>query len=138
MLLQDSMISYWKKKISIFKPLRTSEISESNGPIAIHLNNACDFKPITPRLNSNNKVNTALVILIDVLISLFYVFSSHTPVGRSFFSTPGPEKNPLGGGREVWFGFHQSVRPSRWRMLLNIDGKSALCTPSLFWPENCV
>lgn len=49
---------------------------------------------------------------------------SHTPVGRSFFSTPGPEKNPLGGGREVWFGFHQSVRPSKWRMLLNIDGKS--------------
>ncbi|VDL33706.1 unnamed protein product [Hymenolepis diminuta] len=45
----------------------------------------------------------------------------HTPVGRSFFSTPGPEKNPLGGGREVWFGFHQSVRPSKWRMLLNID-----------------
>lgn len=29
----------------------------------------------------------------------------------------------LGGGREVWFGFHQSVRPSQWKMMLNIDGK---------------
>jgi eukaryotic translation initiation factor 2C len=29
--------------------------------------------------------------------------------------------NPLGGGREVWFGFHQSVRPSQWKMSLNID-----------------
>jgi eukaryotic translation initiation factor 2C len=29
--------------------------------------------------------------------------------------------HPLGGGREVWFGFHQSVRPSQWKMMLNID-----------------
>lgn len=52
----------------------------------------------------------------------FCFFSSYTPVGRSFFQTP--ERgydNPLGGGREVWFGFHQSVRPSQWRMMLNID-----------------
>ena len=28
----------------------------------------------------------------------------------------------LGGGREVWFGFHQSVQPSHWKMMLNIDG----------------
>ena len=27
----------------------------------------------------------------------------------------------LGWGREVWFGFHQSVRPSHWKMTLNID-----------------
>jgi hypothetical protein len=32
--------------------------------------------------------------------------------------------HPLGGGREVWFGFHQSVRPSQWKMMLNIDGKA--------------
>ena len=47
----------------------------------------------------------------------------YTPVGRSFFSPPDIQYNPLGGGREVWFGFHQSVRPSYWRMSLNIDGK---------------
>lgn len=72
-------------------------------------------------------------------------------VGRSFFSSPpvalgaqhitvsggpggggggggggGPQGvdklGGLGGGREVWFGFHQSVRPSQWKMMLNIDG----------------
>ena len=48
----------------------------------------------------------------------------YTPVGRSFFSPPDIQYNPLGGGREVWFGFHQSVRPSYWRMSLNIDGKA--------------
>lgn len=46
---------------------------------------------------------------------------SYTPVGRSFFSTPDGYYHPLGGGREVWFGFHQSVRPSQWKMMLNID-----------------
>ena len=47
---------------------------------------------------------------------------SYTPVGRSFFSAPDGYYHPLGGGREVWFGFHQSVRPSQWKMMLNIDG----------------
>lgn len=46
---------------------------------------------------------------------------TYTPVGRSFFSTPDGYYHPLGGGREVWFGFHQSVRPSQWKMTLNID-----------------
>uniref|UniRef100_A0A8C5HKS1 Protein argonaute-1 n=1 Tax=Gouania willdenowi TaxID=441366 RepID=A0A8C5HKS1_GOUWI len=44
-----------------------------------------------------------------------------TPVGRSFFSSPEEYDSPLGGGREVWFGFHQSVRPAMWKMMLNID-----------------
>ncbi|RWS17692.1 protein argonaute-2-like protein, partial [Dinothrombium tinctorium] len=46
---------------------------------------------------------------------------TYTPVGRSFFSSPDGYYHPLGGGREVWFGFHQSVRPSQWKMTLNID-----------------
>ena len=45
----------------------------------------------------------------------------YTPVGRSFFQPPDNYEHPLGGGREVWFGFHQSVRPSHWKMMLNID-----------------
>ncbi|CAM9566714.1 protein argonaute-2-like isoform X2 [Petromyzon marinus] len=45
----------------------------------------------------------------------------YTPVGRSFFSAPEGYCHPLGFGREVWFGFHQSVRPAMWNMMLNID-----------------
>lgn len=44
-------------------------------------------------------------------------------MGRSFFSPPEGYYHPLGGGREVWFGFHQSVRPAMWKMMLNIDGE---------------
>jgi eukaryotic translation initiation factor 2C len=43
------------------------------------------------------------------------------PLARSFFSPPEGCEHPLGGGREVWFGFHQSVQPSHWKMMLNID-----------------
>ena len=29
--------------------------------------------------------------------------------------------HPLGAGREVWFGHHQSIRASQWKLMLNID-----------------
>nr|CAD7588201.1 unnamed protein product [Timema genevievae] len=57
---------------------------------------------------------------VDVIIRHF-ASMTYTPVGRSFFSAPGHSTNPLGGGREVWFGFHQSVKPCQWKTLLNID-----------------
>ncbi|CAF3779638.1 unnamed protein product [Rotaria sp. Silwood1] len=63
-----------------------------------------------------NEAVSALDVIMRHLPSMKY-----TPVGRSFFSPPDIQYNPLGGGREVWFGFHQSVRPSYWRMSLNID-----------------
>ncbi|VDI14030.1 eukaryotic translation initiation factor 2C, partial [Mytilus galloprovincialis] len=66
-------------------------------------------------------VTNALDVIMRHLPSLTY-----TPVGRSFFSPPEGYDHPLGGGREVWFGFHQSVRPSHWKMMLNIDGRFPL------------
>lgn len=56
-------------------------------------------------------------------LSLCLLCCRYTPVGRSFFSPPEGYYHPLGGGREVWFGFHQSVRPAMWNMMLNIDGE---------------
>lgn len=47
--------------------------------------------------------------------------SQRLAAGRSFFAPPEGIDHPLGGGREVWFGFHQSVQPSHWKMMLNID-----------------
>jgi len=46
---------------------------------------------------------------------------AYTPIGRSFFSPP-KDYHPLGGGREVWYGFYQSFQPDKWKMMLNIDG----------------
>ncbi|XP_014671419.1 PREDICTED: protein argonaute-2-like isoform X2 [Priapulus caudatus] len=59
----------------------------------------------------------ALDVVMRQLPSMRY-----TPVGRSYFSPPSSnDNNSLGGGRDVWFGFYQSVRPSQWKMMLNID-----------------
>ncbi|XP_037522356.1 protein argonaute-2 isoform X1 [Rhipicephalus sanguineus] len=45
-----------------------------------------------------------------------------TPVGRSMFKAPLPNMNSsIGGGHEVWFGYHTSVRPAQWKPLLNVD-----------------
>lgn len=45
-----------------------------------------------------------------------------TPVGRSMYKVPPPNVNSsIGGGHEVWFGFHTSVRAAQWKPLLNVD-----------------
>ena len=56
--------------------------------------------------------------------TVHFLSPRYTPVGRSFFAPPDGEPYLLGNGREVWFGFHQSIRPSQWKMMLNIDGES--------------
>ncbi|EFP06481.1 hypothetical protein CRE_08398 [Caenorhabditis remanei] len=53
--------------------------------------------------------------------------SKYSPVGKSFYSPPVLKNGrhlheyKLGGGREIWFGYHQSVRSSQWKTMLNID-----------------
>ncbi|KAE8282477.1 Protein argonaute-3 [Larimichthys crocea] len=65
-------------------------------------------------------ISTNPVHAVDVVLR-HLPSMKYTPVGRSFFSSPEGYDHPLGGGREVWFGFHQSVRPAMWKMMLNID-----------------
>ena len=61
-------------------------------------------------------------------IILFYY--RLTSVGRSFFTQPrATECTPLGGGREVWYGYYQSVCPTMWSMTLNLDCKFMLIKP---------
>lgn len=62
---------------------------------------------------------SALDVVMRHLPSMKY-----TPVGRSFFQPSQQYEHPLGGGREVWFGFHQSVRPCHWKMMMNIDASA--------------
>jgi eukaryotic translation initiation factor 2C len=47
---------------------------------------------------------------------------TYTSVGRSFFSPPDGYRHLLGDDKEVWYGFHQSIKPTQWKMMLNIDG----------------
>ncbi|CAL8288549.1 unnamed protein product [Merluccius merluccius] len=73
-------------------------------------------------LELDKPISTNPVHAVDVVLRHLPSIK-YTPVGRSFFSSPEGYDHPLGGGREVWFGFHQSVRPAMWKMMLNIDGE---------------
>jgi eukaryotic translation initiation factor 2C len=42
-----------------------------------------------------------------------------TAIGRSIFGSG--ECQPLGQGRELWFGYYQSVRPNMWAVDLTVD-----------------
>ena len=42
-----------------------------------------------------------------------------TTVGRSFFTRN--DSKLLGNGAECWMGFHQSVRPAKGKLLVNVD-----------------
>ncbi|CAL1287887.1 unnamed protein product [Larinioides sclopetarius] len=45
-----------------------------------------------------------------------------TPIGRSFYFPPAPQNiHPLGGGLDIWFGYHQSTRLGQWKPLVNIN-----------------
>ena len=66
---------------------------------------------------------------------MFLLLSRYITVGRSFFSPPdGDSRIQLGHGREVWFGYHQSLRPSQWKMMVNLD----ICLSAFYKPQPIV
>lgn len=85
-------------------------------------------------LELDKPVSTNPVHAVDVVLR-HLPSMKYTPVGRSFFSAPEGYDHPLGGGREVWFGFHQSVRPAMWKMMLNIDADCYSISSSLVSPS---
>lgn len=53
---------------------------------------------------------------------MIFIFpiSRYVPIGSKFFTSNGCLN--LGGGCEMWPGFHLTVRPTgRWKLMLNID-----------------
>ena len=98
MYKKDMHIS-WRGSVCKLKHLGTNTTIWA----AVYIKYLCSF------------VRSSTILIVDCVVR-------YTPVGRSFFSRPDGYNHPLGGGREVWFGFHQSVRPSYWKMMLNIDG----------------
>ena len=46
------------------------------------------------------------------------------PVGPSFFSFPDGHEKDLGLGMQIWNGRFVSIRPTQWKMMLNVDTSS--------------
>lgn len=61
---------------------------------------------------------------VCVFVLMFVVLSSFRfdSVGRSYFPSDGSTES-LGGGKELRFGYYQSVRPTMWSMVINVDSE---------------
>lgn len=46
------------------------------------------------------------------------------PIGQSFFSYPDGHEKDLGLGLQIWDGKFVSIRPTQWKMMLNVDTSS--------------
>ena len=47
------------------------------------------------------------------------------PVGAWFFSYPDGHEKDLGHGLQIWNGRFVSIRPTQWKMMLNVDTRSS-------------
>ncbi|XP_042908422.1 protein argonaute-4 [Parasteatoda tepidariorum] len=45
----------------------------------------------------------------------------YTPIGRNFFHPHINGVEPLNGGTEIWFGYHQSARLGQWNLMINLN-----------------
>ncbi|CAD7705067.1 unnamed protein product [Ostreobium quekettii] len=57
-----------------------------------------------------------------------------TPVGRSLYFWDPSKRQPLGGGAEAWVGYHQSLRPCQFGLVLNVDSAAT----GFIEPDNLV
>ena len=60
---------------------------------------------------------------IDVVLRFLPSMTS-IPVGASFFSYPSGQEKDLGYGLQIWNGTFVSIRPTQWKMMLNVDTSS--------------
>ncbi|KAF1767636.1 hypothetical protein GCK72_007595 [Caenorhabditis remanei] len=76
-------------------------------------------------LMSNDNLKYEAIQVIDTILrhvpSLRYA-----TIGKSFYYKPLPDQGlSLGGGREIWMGYHQSTKLTRKGCMLNVDVSAA-------------
>lgn len=97
--------------------LKPSILKNSNG-------NGCtiNLEPLHALFEGKSKaVSEEAIMALETVLRNFPCMR-HIPIGRSFFYPPHPNNiHPLGGGREIWFGYHQSMRLGQWKPMVNLD-----------------
>lgn len=77
---------------------------------------------IAQTLAGRGELDFTLVQALDVVMMHgFKMNDSYTNVGSNFFLKQQRRAVELGCGKEIWFGFHQSLRACEGQMMLNID-----------------
>ncbi|CAB5168276.1 Piwi-domain-containing protein [Rhizophagus irregularis] len=75
------------------------------------------FQFLNARGSMTENCNMAIMAM-DILIS-HKIAAIYPTVRRSFYTNQGAR--PLSGGLEAWQGYYQSARPTRGKMLINVD-----------------
>ena len=71
---------------------------------------------------TTHRIGKFFYLLRHKIIFLFSHVSVRGVSGHSFFPEPDRPCLSLGGGLELWHGYHQSIRHSQmWKPILNID-----------------
>ncbi|CAB4422806.1 unnamed protein product [Rhizophagus irregularis] len=97
------------------RPPREFKIKIRKTGQGINMEELTQFLHARGRMTSNCQM---AIMAMDVIIR-HRPSTVHTTVGRSFYTPQGAQL--LYGGAEVWQGYYQSARPTRGRMLINID-----------------
>ena len=85
------------------------------------VNRSEHYKTGTERETELDHLQEAITALDIILKEL--PKSKAISLGRTFYYKPRTldESNNIGGGRWIWDGFSQSVRPGQWKPFINID-----------------
>ena len=78
-------------------------------------------------LERESEIDHLQVAITAIDIILKELPKAHAiPLGRNFYFYPKDlnQQNDLRGGRWIWDGFFQSVRPGQWKPFINIDKTS--------------
>ncbi|XP_023241851.1 protein argonaute-2-like [Centruroides sculpturatus] len=87
----------------------------------------CKDKMVVPRIDLRPFRGKSLKNFEEAVMAVDTIMrhgpaKSLVPIGRSFFSSSSDkERISVGAGREIWFGYHQSVRIAQWKPMLNVD-----------------
>ncbi|XP_076337070.1 protein argonaute-2-like isoform X2 [Tachypleus tridentatus] len=95
---------------------------KTNFEVTMKLAKAVNLNPIHAIYEGKvSSIDQEIILALDIILRHSPALRL-VPIGRSFFSQPDVRNiHPFGGGLEIWYGYHQSLRIGQWKPNLNID-----------------
>jgi len=127
----EKMLPEGKRKTFEFEDRKRYDGKTDFGEISIRFAQEIPLSAIKAVFKRNERTKTGdngsteckiAIQAVDIALQHgFRMNDSYTNVGRNFFKVQQKACQDLGMGKEIWFGFHQSLRPCQRRMMLNVD-----------------
>ncbi|CEO96270.1 PAZ domain [Plasmodiophora brassicae] len=112
---------YYPKRMSWQSRVETVEVPDRRDKFTVKLEHVAVVNMATLHeflKGADLDIPQDCIQALDVVLRTTPI-STCTTIGSSFFS--GRNTSPLDAGAEIWFGYHQSLRPAHGRLLVNLD-----------------